>query len=87
VIEMGITKKDLTFEFFKNNPQVLYSECKPEYLEQLGIKEGTYKKHKDEYTSIFELNKAARDPIYIREPIVRQKFLFNDSKLFEKGSD
>lgn len=81
---MKVNKKDLTFKFFKDNPNVLYAECKPEYLELLGIKKSTYDKHKREYSSIVQANISAKIRFVNnkRSCRLREKFIFDDSKLF-----
>ncbi len=81
---MKISKKELTFKFFKDNPNVLNNECQPEYLELLGIKQSTYDKHKNEYNSILQANRSAEMRFINTKKHyrVREKFIFDDSKLF-----
>lgn len=78
-----MNKKELTFQFFKENPNVLYAECKLEYLEVLGIKESTYDKHRREFNSIVLANRETKIRFINNKPCrLREKFIFDDSKLF-----
>ena len=79
-------KKELTFQFFKDNPQVLNEIDENENYKLLGIKESTYKRHLIEYKSIYEANRSmkidqVKRDIYLKNRI-RKKFVFDDSKLF-----
>lgn len=80
-----ITKKELIYNFFEKNPEVIYSFRDAQYVELLGVKKSTYKRCKDEYKSIIEANKVseinprAYGKVFKSRP--REKFLFDDSRL------
>ncbi len=84
-----LCKKELAFEFFKNNPHFLYDNSENDNYKLLGVKPSTYKRYVYEYKSIHEANKAnieinpqkENKEIYFKNRL-RQKFIFDDSSLF-----
>lgn len=82
---MSLTKKDVTFEFFEKNPHALHDSDIQKYLKLLGIKESTYIKHRDEYISIAIANICTKINLESNSKCFkkREKFIFDDSKLFE----
>ena len=80
-----ITKKELIYNFFDKNPEVLNSFRDAQYIELLGVKKSTYKRCKDEYKSIIEANKVyeikPRDSSKVFNGRPREKFLFDDGRL------
>lgn len=81
-----LCKKELAFEFFKSNPQVLYENSENDNYKLFGIRPSTYKRYVYEYRSIHEANieinpKKENKDIYFKNRL-RQKFVFDDSKLF-----
>lgn len=79
-------KKELAFQFFKNNPKALYEVYENENYKLLGVKPSTYKRYLFEYRSIHEANRESKPKeenkdIYFKNRL-RQKFVFDDSKLF-----
>lgn len=81
-----LCKKELTFEFFKNNPETLYEIGENENYKLFGIRPSTYKRYLFEYRSIHEANREVKQKeiernIYYKNR-VRQRFLFDDSRLF-----
>ncbi|OOM73960.1 hypothetical protein CLPUN_41980 [Clostridium puniceum] len=79
-------KKELVFKFFEENPQVLNDINENENYKLLGIKQSTYQKHLIEYKSILEANRNMKfNEVNIDRRLKnrsREKFLFDDSKLF-----
>lgn len=81
---MSFSKKEIAFEFFKKNPHVLHDCDIEKYLKLLGIKESTYIKHRDEYITIAIANMCTKiNFISNKSNERREKFRFDDSKLFE----
>ncbi|OPJ63710.1 hypothetical protein [Clostridium chromiireducens] len=80
---MGLSKKEKTFNFFQTNPKALYEEDVEIYLNELGIKQSTYDKHRNEYISINIANTVNSPSILVnKNEIKREKFCFDDNKLF-----
>lgn len=79
---MELTKKEKTFNFFKENPKALYEEDVSDYLKQLGIKQSTYDKHRNEFISIKIANIVNSAGDSIKNEVKREKFIFEDNKLF-----
>ncbi|WP_160688359.1 hypothetical protein [Clostridium sp. C2-6-12] len=84
-----LCKKELAFEFFKNNPHFLYDKSENDNYKLLGIKQSTYKRYVYEYKSIYEANEAdievktqENKEIYFKNRL-RQKFIFDDTSLFK----
>lgn len=81
-----MTKKELLFKFFKENPQVLNEIDENENYKLLGVKQSTYKRNLIEYKSIHEANREIRinevNSNRHSKNRAREKFLFDDSKLF-----
>jgi len=80
-----VSKKELTFQFFKENPQILNKIDENENYKLFGIKPSTYKRYLCEYRSIHEANRESKPKeidrnIYFKNR-VRQKFVFDDSRL------
>ena len=80
-----MSKKELTFQFFKENPQILNKIDENENYKLFGIKPSTYKRYLCEYRSIHEANREIKPKeidrnIYFKNR-VRQKFVFDDSRL------
>lgn len=79
-------KKEITFQFFKDNPQVLYEINENENYKLFGIKPSTYERYLIEYRSIHEANRSVKidqvtSDLYFKNKI-RKKIVFDDSKLF-----
>ena len=80
---MSSIKKEKTFNFFKANPKALFEEDIEIYLKELGIKKSTYNKHRNEFISITVANSVNSSRILIKQnEIKREKFVFDDNKLF-----
>lgn len=81
-----MTKKELTFNYFKENPRVLDERENAQHYRYLGIKSSTYLEYKKEYKAILQAKEASllklRDPKKYFKGRLRQKFIFNDNKLF-----
>lgn len=82
-----LCKKEIAFEFFKNNPQVLYEKSENDNYKLFDVKPSTYKRYVYEYKSIHEANRVSEPEekenkdIYFKNRL-RQKFVFDDSRLF-----
>ena len=82
-----LCKKELAFEFFKNNPHFLYDNSENENYKLLGVRPSTYKRYLFEYRSIHEANREIKPKekenkdIYFKNRL-RLKFVFDDSRLF-----
>lgn len=79
---MRAMKKEKTFEFFKANPKALYAEDIEIHLKELGIKKSTYNKHRNEFISITIANIVSSSSVVIKDEPKRNKFIFDDKKLF-----
>lgn len=80
---MGLSKKEKTFNFFQTNPKALYEEDIEIYLNKLGIKQSTYNKHRNEFISITVAKIVnSSGTIINKNEIRREKFCFDDNKLF-----
>lgn len=82
-----LCKKEVAFKFFKSNPQVLYENSENDNYKSLGIRPSTYKRYLYEYRSIHEANKEIKPKVKENKDIyfknrLRQKFVFDDSRLF-----
>lgn len=81
---MGLSKKEKTFNFFQANPKALYEEDIENYLNELGIKQSTYDKHRNEFISIVVANiDTSMDVSINKNYIKREKLIFDDSRLFK----
>ncbi len=85
---MSLTKKEVAFNFFKRNLHVLHDSDIKKYLNLLGIKESTYIKYRYEYMSIAIADICTKINFECNDKCIkkREKFIFDDSKLFEIGS-
>ncbi|RII32830.1 hypothetical protein D2A34_21775 [Clostridium chromiireducens] len=80
---MGGTKKEETFNFFKANPKALYEKNIEDYLKELGIKQSTYNKHRNEFISIAVTNIGSSASVLTnKNKVKREKFVFDDNRLF-----
>lgn len=77
-------KKEKTFEFFKENPSILYDCENEKYAKLLGIATVTYTNYKSEYIALYPIQTDIRKDVdkYYKGK-VRRKFTFDDSKLFK----
>lgn len=83
-----MNKKELTFQYFKNNPKAVEDKEDAKHYKALGIKQSTYNSYKLEYQSFLQAKEASilrlRDPEKYFIGRLREKFIFDDSKLFSK---
>lgn len=78
------TKKELTFKFFRENPDVLDDSSRKKYINQLGISKTTYANYKWEYKMLYpEIveKKEIQEWDKNYKGRVREKFTFDDSRL------
>ena len=83
-----INKKQLVFNFFKDNPQALENDNK-KYIKQLGIAATTFATYKSLYKMELQKQKLISEPMKPTEidtkyykNRMRRKFKFDDSRLF-----
>lgn len=81
-------KKNWHLNFLKIIPIFLYENSENDNYKLLGVKPSTYKRYVYEYRSIYEANEAnievkpqENKDIYFKNRL-RQKFVFDDSRLF-----
>ena len=81
-----MNKKELTFKYFKDNPESVADKEDVKHYKALGIKKSTYNNYKMEYRSILQAREASmlelRDPAKYFKGRPRNKFVFDDKKLF-----
>lgn len=81
----AMTKKEITFKFFKENPKVLDDSSRKKYINQLGISKSTYANYKWEYKMLHpEMveKKEIQECDMNYKGRKREKFIFDDSGLF-----
>lgn len=83
-----ITKKEIVFKFFDNNPDALNDIDNKKYAEKLGVAEATYTEYKSKYKVLYpievkkELSECIKELDKYYKGRLRQKFEIDDSKLF-----
>ncbi|OCA99405.1 hypothetical protein [Clostridium beijerinckii] len=85
---MNINKKELTFQYFRDNPDVVWQRESIQHYKKLGIRKSTYITYKREYIAILRVKESSMLKVRNAELYFkgrpRQKFIFNDSRLFRK---
>lgn len=83
-----MTKKELTFKYFRDNPNAVWGRDNSKHYKKLGITKSTYITYRREYVNILQLKESSilklRDPEKYFKGRPREKFRFDDRNLFRK---
>jgi len=83
-----MNKKELTFKYFKDNPDVVWQKESIQHYKKLGVKKSVYLTYKREYRARLQLKESnmlrLKNPEIYYKGRPREKFVFNDNRLFRK---
>lgn len=83
-----MTKKELTFKYFRDNPDAVWGKVNAKDYKELGIAKSTYITYRREYVDFLQVKESSiltlRDPEKYFKGRPREKFRFDDRKLFRK---